>query len=191
MKPSKLIIIFSFALATACSKYFPDKEKDYVYSKEIPELQMPPEMQAEKLAQAEKEVIIPVTLSKTIEFIDQGENQTYLRINSPYAHIWRVVGKALTERAIEITDKNRSLAIYYVQYDPELQAVSDGSFWDEVVFFFAGDANQEIPYQVFLNETELGTEIFVRDQLANKLSEGDGLKLLNLLYDTIKQDFEG
>lgn len=191
MKPNQLIILASITFVTACSQFFPDKEKDYVYSKEIPALEIPPEMQAENIALDTEKVITPVTLSKTIEFIAQGENQTYLRVNSHFAHVWRVVGKALTERAIEITDKNRSLSIYYVQYDPELQAVSDGGFWDEVVFFFGSDANQEIPYQVFLQETDLGTEIYVRDQLGNKLSDGDGLKLLNLLFDTIHQDFDG
>ena len=147
-------------------------------------------MQAEKLEAASEEVIVPLTLSKTIEYIDQGENNTYVRINSPYAHVWRLVGKALTERAIEITDKNRSLAVYYVQYDPEIQVVTDGTFWDEFVFFFGGDANQEIPYQLFLTETELGTDVFVRDQLGNKLSQGDGIKLLNLIFETIKEDFD-
>ena len=191
MKPIKFILIFSFALVTACSKFFPDKEKDYVYSKEIPPIEISPEMQAEQLASESEEIVVPVTLSKTLEFIDQGENQTYLRINSPFAHIWRIVGKALTARSIEITDKDRSMAIYYVQYDPDVQAVTDGSFWDEFVFFFGDDANQELPYQVFLTESALGTDIYVRDQLGNKLSEGDGLKLLNLLYDTIKKDFEG
>lgn len=189
MNPSKLILISAITLSSACSQFFPDKEKDYVYSREIPPLQIPPELEAEHLALQQEALVIPDTLSKTLEFIDQGENQTFLRINSPFAHIWRVVGKALTERAIEITDKNRSLAIYYVQYDPELQAVSDGSFWDEVVFFFGSDANQEIEYNVFLVESDLGTEIYVRDQLGNKLSEGDGIKLLNLLYDTILEDF--
>ena len=191
MKPIKLIFIFSLAFLAACSRFFPDKEKDYVYSKEIPQVGISPEMQAEKLKEEAKEVVVPATLSKTMQFIDQGENKTFLRINSPFAHIWRVVGKALTDRAVEITDKNRSLATYYVQYDPDLQAVSDGSFWDEFVFFFGSDANQELPYQVFLEETEFGTEIFVCDQLGNKISEGDGLKLLNLLYDTIKKDFDG
>ncbi len=190
MKPIKLIVILSLILVTACGRFFPDKEKDYVYSRETPPLEIPPEMQADKLAAESEEIAVPATLSKAIQFIDEGENNTYLRINSPFAHIWRVVGKALTERSIEITDKNRSIATYYVQYDPEVQVVTDGSFADEFVFFFAGDANQELPYQVFLMDTELGTAIFVQDQLGNNLSEGDGLKLLNLLYDTIKQDFE-
>lgn len=191
MKPIRLIIIFSFACLAACSQFFPDKEKDYVNSREIPPLQIPPGMEAEKLAAETEEVIVPLTLSKSIQYIDQGENNTYVRINSPFAHVWRLVGKALTQRVIEITDKNRSMGIYYVQYDPDVQAVRDGSFWDEFVFFFGNDANQEIPYQLFLTESELGTDIFVRDQLGNKLSQGDGIKLLNLIFETIQEDFEG
>jgi outer membrane protein assembly factor BamC len=190
MKPIKLTLIFSVALLAACSQFFPDKEKDYVNSREIPALQTPPGMQAEQETAASEEVIVPLTLSKTIEYVDQGENNTYVRINSPFAHVWRLVGKALTERAVEITDKNRSIGTYYVQFDPEVQTVSDGSFWDEFVFFFGGDANQELPYQVFLTESELGTDIFMRDQLGNKLFQGDGIILLNLIFDTIKQDFD-
>lgn len=191
MKPIRLIIIFSFTCLVACSQFFPDKEKDYVNSREIPPLQIPPGMQAEKLAAEAEEVIIPLTLSKSIEYINQGENNTYVRINSHFPYVWHLVGKALTQQAIEITDKNRSIGIYYVQYDPDAQAVSDGSFWDEFVFFFGSDVNQEIPYQMFLTDAELGTDIFVRDQLGNKLSQGDGIKLLNLIFDTIEQDFEG
>jgi outer membrane protein assembly factor BamC len=190
MKPIKLTLIFSVALLAACSQFFPDKEKDYVNSREIPALQTPSGMQAEQETAASEEVIVPLTLSKTIEYVDQGENNTYVRINSPFAHVWRLVGKALTERAVEITDKNRSIGTYYVQFDPEVQTVSDGSFWDEFVFFFGGDANQELPYQVFLTESELGTDIFMRDQLGNKLFQGDGIILLNLIFDTIKQDFD-
>ena len=190
MKAIKLFIIFTFTFVTACSQFFPDKEKDYVNSKQIPPLQIPPGMQADKLAAELEAVVVPLTLSKTIEYIDQGENNTYLRINSPFAHVWSLVGKALTERVVEITDKNRSIATYYVQYDPEIQMVSDGGFWDEVVFFFGSDANQELPYQVFLTESELGTDIYVRDQLGNNLSQGDGIKLLNLIFDTIKKDFD-
>ena len=190
MNPIKLTLIFSFVMLAACSQFFPDKENDYVNSREIPALQIPPGMQAEQQAVASEEVIVPLTLSKTIEYIDQGENNTYVRINSPFAHVWRLVGKALTERVVEITDKNRSIGTYYVQFVPEVQAVSDGSFWDEFVFFFGSDANQELPYQVFLTESEFGTDVFVRDQLGNKLFQGDGILLLNLIFDTIKQDFD-
>lgn len=175
----------------ACSYFFPDKEKDYVYSKQIAALEMPPDLQAEKmqLVTDNSSEPVPLVLNNTIEFF-KDDLGAYLRINSPFAYVWRVVGKALTARSIEITDKNRSLATYYVQYDSTRQEVADGSFWAEIVFFFGSDVHQEKPYQIFLTVTEQGTEVFVQDELGNNLSAGDGEKLLTLLYETIKKDFE-
>jgi len=189
MKLSKIIVIFSVTLVTACSSFFPDKEKDYVYSKEIAALEMPPNLSEEQVTEPLSVGVIPGDLTNTIEFIQDTEG-SYLLINSPSAYVWRVVGKALTERSIEITDKDRSTATYYVQYDPDVQEVKDGSFWDELVFFFGDDPNQEKPYQVFLQQSEQGILIFVRDEQDTNLSEGNGLHLLNSLFDTIKKDFE-
>ncbi|MCK5360528.1 MAG: outer membrane protein assembly factor BamC [Gammaproteobacteria bacterium] len=188
MKPIKLIFILSLAQLAACSQFFPDKEKDYIYSKEAKPLDIPPYMQAEGDLPQLDPVLMPATLSNTVTYVDEG-TATYLRVNSPFAHAWRVVGKALTASSIEITDKNRSFATYYVQYDPDFRPVTDGSFWDEVVFFFADDPNQEVPYQVYLTQTERGTNIIVKDTFGDAINHGDGLKLLNLLHDTIEKDF--
>jgi len=190
MKLFKVLIILLLALLNACSYFFPDKEKDYVYSKQIATLEMPPDLNAESnTVDIVKPPSASITLSNTIEFIQQ-ESETYLLINSTFAHVWRVVGKALTERSIEITDKNRSLAIYYVQYDPNAQDVEDGSYWDEVVFFFGSDPHQEKPYQVFLAQSGQNIQIFVRDEQGHYLSQGEGLQLLTTLFETIKKDFE-
>jgi outer membrane protein assembly factor BamC len=188
MKLSKISLIFSVTLVTACSSFFPDKEKDYIYSKEIAALEMPPNLSEEQSADPLPIDTTPSALTNTVEFIQDNEG-SYLLINSSFAHVWRVTGKALTERSIEITDKIRSIATYYVQYDQNVQDVKDGSFWDELVFFFGDDPNQEKPYQVFLQQSEQGIRIFVRDEEGNNLSEGNGLHLLNLLFDTIKKDF--
>jgi len=189
MKLSKIIVIFSVTLVTACSSFFPDKEKDYVYSKEIAALEMPPNLSEDQVADPADTDVTPNALTNTVELIKDNEG-SYLLINSPFAYVWRVTAKALTERSIEITDKDRSTATYYVQYDPDVQDVEDGSFWDEVVFFFGDDPNQEKPYQVFLQKSEQSILIFVRDEQGNNLSEGNGLHLLNSLFDTIKKDFE-
>ncbi len=188
MKPVKLIYILLLTQISACSYFFPDKEKDYIYSKEMAPLNIPPDLQAEESLAKQDPDLVPITLSNTITRIDDGI-EIYLRINSPFAHAWRVVGKALTASSIEITDKNRSAALYYVQYDPDLQAVKDGSFWDEVVFFFGDDPHQEKPYQVYLTQAESGAKIYVRDDFGDTLSKGDGLKLLDLLFMTIEKDF--
>ena len=188
MKPIKFIFILFLTQVTACSYFFPDKEKDYVYSKVIKPLDMPPDLQAEESLPKLDPDLMPVTLSNTITHIGDG-TATYLRINSPFAHAWRIVGKALTELSIEVTDKNRATAIYYVEYDPDAPLGEDRSSWDKIVFFFGGDANNEKPYQIFLTQTEQGTEIYVRDYYGDALNHGDGLKLLNLLYKTIEKGF--
>lgn len=189
MKLFKALIILSLIPLSACSYFFPDKEKDYVYSKQIATLEMPPDLKAENNSVDITESFDPITLSNTIEFIQQ-ESQAYLLINSTFAHVWRVVGKALTERSIEITDKNRSLATYYVQYDPNAKDVEDGSYWDEVIFFFGSDPHQEKPYQVFLAKLNQRTQVFIRDEQGRPLSQGEGLQLLTALFETIKKDFE-
>ncbi len=194
MKPSKLIFMLSLAQLTACSYFFPDKETDYVYSKEIKPLEMPPDLHAEKqqIAADDSVGVVSGTLANTVEYFTDDLG-AYLRINSPFARVWRIVGKAITTQSIEIIDKDRSHATYYVKYDPALQEVADGSFWDELVFFFGSDVHQEKLYLIYLAETEQGasTGVFVQDEKGNSLASGDGEKLLNLLYEAIKKDFEG
>jgi len=191
MKFINLLLFFSIAFLSACAQYFPDKEKDYVHSKKIATLEMPPHLliepsQTSEQSALEKKAVVPVN---NIEFVVDNEI-SYLRMNSIYAYVWRAVGRALTERTIEITDKNRASAIYYVQFDSDAQEVKDGSFWDEFVFFFGDDPNQEIPYQVYLQKTELGVSVFVRDEQGKNFSEGDGLHLLKLLFETMKNNLE-
>jgi outer membrane protein assembly factor BamC len=191
MKLIYIALIFSFLQLTACSYFFPDKEKDYVYSKEISALEIPPELRADKKSETQT-VVSATQRSLTYEVVLVSEpEQTFLRINSSFAHVWRIVGKALTEVNVEITDKNREKSLYYVQYDPELQsAEKDGSYWQELVFMFGSDIHQELPYQIFLVAAEEGTHVFVRDESAKVLSEDKGLQLLRLIFDTINQDIK-
>jgi len=184
MKLFNLIIIFVCLQLTACSYFFPDKEKDYVYSKEISALEIPPELQTNKKIPKNLDDELPQSLAYQVELL--SEDGAFLRVNSSFAHVWRIVAKALTELSIEVTDKNREKALYYVQYDPELQASEkDGSYWQEMVFMFGGDVHQELPYQIFLSVNDKGSDIFVRDETGKQLSEGKGLQLLTLLFDTM------
>ena len=185
----RVLTIFMALQLTACSYFFPDKEKDYIYSKEIAALEIPPELSADRQAKSQiKTSDAPKSLTYEVALVTEPE-EAFLRVNSSFAHVWRIVGKALTEVNVEVTDKNREQAIYYVQYDPELQAADkDGSYWQEVVFMFSSDIHQELPYQIFLTATEEGTHIFVRDESAKVLSENKGLQLLRLIFDAINQD---
>ena len=185
----RVLTIFIALQLAACSYFFPDKEKDYIYSKEIAALEIPPELIAGQQASYQtKGGDAPRSLTYEVVLVTEPEG-TFLRVNSSFAHVWRIVGKALTEVNVELTDKNREQAIYYVQYDPELQAADqDGSYWQELVFMLSSDIHQELPYQIFLVPTEEGTRIFVRDESAKVLSENKGLQLLRVIFDAINQD---
>jgi outer membrane protein assembly factor BamC len=188
MKLIYIPISFSFLQLVACSYLFPDKEKDYVYSKQLSALEVPPELPAKNKLPNKLSTNSRQSLTYKVALIIDPE-QTFLQINSSFAHVWRIVGKALTEVNIDVTDKNRDKALYYVQYDPEVHAAKeDGSYWQELVFMFDSDIHQELPYHVFLTTSEQGIRIFVRDKRAKILSNGKGLQLLKLIFTTINKD---
>jgi len=191
MRLIRVLTVFIGLQLTACSYFFPDKEKDYLYSKEISALEIPPELRAEEKPNTQmSEKSVPKSFAYEVVLVTEPE-QTFLRVNSSFAHVWRIVGKALTEVNVEVTDKNRAQAVYYVQYDPELQdADKDGSYWQELVFMFSSNIHQELPYQIFLEPSEDNTRIFVRDESAKALSEDKGLQLLRLIFDTINNDIK-
>ena len=191
MRLIRVLTVFIGLQLTACSYFFPDKEKDYIYSKEISALEIPPELSAEKQENSQlSEKSAPKSFAYEVVLVTEPE-QTFLRVDSSFAHVWRIVGKALTEINVEVTDKNRAQALYYVQYDPELEdADKDGSYWQELVFMFSSDIHQELPYQVFLEASEDSTRIFVRDESDKVLTEDKGLQLLRLIFDTINKDIQ-
>jgi outer membrane protein assembly factor BamC len=196
---------------TACSyikSYFPDKEKDYQFTTEIPPLKLPPDLDknaelsapaadsaepvpgqsaaapAEPSAEEEAETprVIPVELVK----FETGE--TRLRIGAPVPRAWRMVGKALSRNSLEVTERNQEDALFRVHYDPDEQAVEDGSIWDEVVFLFRGLQSEEKEYILKLVANNRHSETVVLDADRQPLSEGPGLRLLTLLQETMATD---
>jgi outer membrane protein assembly factor BamC len=229
---------------SACSyikSLFPDKEKDYQYTTEIPPLILPadlkktqvpgvpksassapsspspsappaavnatvdearsaapainesvvaspaPAEQATHATAPENESVVPDT-AITVERIkfDAGENR--LRINVPFIRAWRIVGKALSRKSIEVTERNQEARLITVLYDPDEQKVEDGSYWDEVVFVFSGIQSNEKKYLLKLEENNQQTDIVVVDEDQQILSDAASFKLLTLLQETIKAD---
>jgi outer membrane protein assembly factor BamC len=219
---------------SACSyvkSFFPDKEKDYQYTTEIPPLILPDDLNKNSLSGAstttppsspvsantkaniasatfaapaaapateaatqpapatpsESETVIDPKLI-TVELVkfDDGENR--LHINVPLARTWRMVGKALSRKSIEVTERNQEAGVFTVQYDPDEQKVEDGSYWDELVFMFRGIQSNEKAYLLKLVENNQQTDIVVVDEDQQPLSDASSFKLLTLLQETIKAD---
>jgi len=188
MTPNKklLLIALCFGLS-GCSYFFPDKEKDYLYSQSIEDLELPPQVKNAPVSfNASDNNLIPSQYQVTMQ---HEAGQDFLQFNASFAYVWRVVGKALTRESLEITDKNRLNASYYVQYDPELKQVADGSYWAEFLFLFADDVHQERPYEIVLKEVAQGTQLFVKGNTKADPPSDKGQQLLELLFATIQKDF--
>ncbi len=192
---------------SACStirNYFPDKAKEYQLTSEIPDLVIPPDLSESAIFSPSKDEINKAVVSdrnaiaitddiddKEVIYVDLVEyagGATRIRIEDSIERSWRTVGKALSRHSIEITDRNELDRIYFVQYDADFNKVEDGSLWDEAMFLFGADPAAEKEFRIKLGENGSLTEIIVLDTQDRPLSKGAGLKLLNLLYKTIKED---
>lgn len=212
MKLTILALLSSLLLLnlSACSRiksYFPDKERDYQLTTEIPPLAVPEDLSDTAIADspvAELAVIpklepiktTPVSSEKKsekkqviyVDLVEYSGGATRIRIEETLERTWRTVGKALSRQSIEITSRNELENVYYVQYDPDFKEVEDGSLWDEALFIFGSDPANEKEFRIRLSENGSLTEIIVLNSKDVPLSKGPGLKLLNLLYETIKAD---
>lgn len=233
-----LIIVAVLVNVSACStikNLFPDKEKDYQFTTEIPQLVLPSDLvgdsitkvpstaatsavettettnaapaasSTDKLAGSEFEQPSAGPNGETqggnsytepaidrkliqVELIEADQGSKRLHINAPTAMVWRMVGKALSRKAIEVTDRNQDEGLFHVQYDPNKQDVEDGSFWDEIAFVIKGFEVTEQEYVLKLVESSRQTDVMIMDKEQKPVTDEAGLSLLTLLHDTIKAD---
>ncbi|WP_262966404.1 outer membrane protein assembly factor BamC [Methylobacter psychrophilus] len=225
VKIGSLFIMATLLLSLSACSYvkslFPDKEKDYQYTTEIPPLILPndlknnyvpsvttstapavssdtdanmpeaaannPTEDATSTVTPTTEVIIPNT-AITVERIQMTDGGNRLRINTPFIATWRIVNKALSRKAIEVTERNQEAKLITLQYDAEGQQVKDESYWADVAFFFTGIENNDKTYLLKLEGNDQQTDVVILDKDQQPLSDTDSAKLLMLLEETIKAD---
>jgi outer membrane protein assembly factor BamC len=253
IKFSSLIIAAALVNVSACTyikNLFPDKEKDYQFTTEIPPLILPASLSADSLSKAplapiseagaaapvvrhsetvaapvaaaadqgsaaaaavETPVVAetaeidevapytpaPATEADTaierkaiqLELIDVGTESGRLRIGAAPKMAWRLVGKALSRKSIEVTTRNQDDRLFHVQYDADKQVVEDDSIFDEMTFFFSGLAITERQYIIKLIDINpQQTDVIVVDAEQKPVADAGSLSLLKLLHDTIKAD---
>jgi len=218
MNLSRFITAVALLNLSACGyiqTLFPDKERDYQFTTEIPTLVLPPDLNGSVIAAApapskpetvdaeqspvastnepaEAEPVAQRNLIQTeLVKTEQGENR--LRIAAPVAQAWRMVGKALSRKAVEVTQRNQEEKSYLVQYNPNEQKVEDESILDELRFMFDGFETGDKEYLIELQDVDAQvTEVLVTDkERQSSAGDGPGLNLLTLIRDTIKADVAG
>lgn len=217
---SRIVIFVMLISLSACSyvqSLFPDKERDYQFTTEIPSLVLPPdlnrpvnaaapvkepatevaagELAAEVSPTVEPAEAEPSVDQKTIQVelikSEQGENR--LRIGAPVSQAWRIVGKALSRKAMEVTQRTQAENSFVVQYNPNEEKVEDDSILDELKFMFGGFEPGDKEYVIELQDIdEQVTEVLVTDkEKQSSAGDGAGLSLLTLIRDAIKSDLVG
>jgi len=191
--------------------YFPDKQKDYQYSQEISPLRLPADLTEQKVTIPEKTVDLsetPEPKDFSVEAEQENKNRQSqiggkrgrvelvgfdggairLIVYEPLKRTWYIVGKALSREAVEVTERNQAAGSYTIQFDPDKKQIEDGSLWNEFEFFFGEDKHQDQKFHIILAEDGPRTEVVVTDEQGNPQSEGTGLGVLFMLFETIKKD---
>lgn len=211
-------VLIDVSACTTIKNLFPDKEKDYQFTTEIPPLVLPPDLAGDASAKLPTPPAAPATTPSApsapaaesvdevpaytptetapaidrkliqVELIDAESGAKRLRISAPSEIAWRMVGKALSRKSIEVTKRNQDERVFDVQYDPSKQDVKDGSVWDELVFMFKGFEANEQAFIVKLQESNGQTDVMILDKDQKPVSDDASLSLTMLLYDTLKAD---
>ena len=235
-QPALLIASLTLpVLAGGCGwlkSFFPDKEKDYQFTSELPELIVPNDLKAKSLttrpapaatdtvataapppAAAEKQPGPPTdhAESKTNiaaantdrrsepASVSEPENSlpsvappgaSSLQIDQPAKQAWRMVGKALSRKGIEIVERNLEKTYFFVKYNPIPNQVSqDNSIWGEFDFMFADNTNEEREYRISLQDTSPQTsEVTIQNEDGKTLSTDLARNLLRQITEGINQD---
>jgi outer membrane protein assembly factor BamC len=219
------VLLFNLSACGVLKSYFPDKEKDYQFSSELPPLKIPDEILKKGLntAQPSKplaedreavavigDVVIEAASKKDqpvaekmpesdevaeqkvapahLELVKFANGETRLQINKSVAMSWRMVGKALTAKGIEIVARDQANGEFMVQYDPNESDFKDESFFDELDFVFGEDRSLEKPYNIKLLARDKMTEVVILTGQDKPLSDGSDVSLLKLLLTTIQTD---
>ncbi|MCK5925951.1 MAG: outer membrane protein assembly factor BamC, partial [Methylococcales bacterium] len=120
-----------------------------------------------------------------VDFIMFDAGATRLRTNQKFTPIWRLIGKSLSHNHIEITQRNRESGQFIIQYDPDRKDYNDDSVSDEFWFVFSDNNANEKEFRIRVISYNKKIEILVLDESNTPLSDGTGLKILKLIFNTL------
>ena len=209
------LLISTLSGCSAIKSWFPDKERDYQFRSEIPELIVPEDLKNKGLAslssqtseEASDSVAIgtdqdvampsePEPSTSSDSDVDQGQAPassvsdvaSTLQIDQAKTPATRMVGRALTRKQLEIVERNIEKGYFYVNFDPNAVEAKDDSIWDEITFLFGDDPSQEEEYRVTVRQiSENISEVTVQDSDGKTLSNSVANALLRLITDGINE----
>lgn len=216
-----LISTLLLSAVVGCStikSWFPDKERDYQFTTEIPELIVPDDLKNKGLATLPPQPAAPTdsvpvadaseasasvadaTSSVTAPAIanespavttvpSTSQGVSSLHIDQAKTPATRLVGKALSRQKVEVVERNIDKGYFYVKYDPEAVQAKDESIWDELDFMFGADPSNEQEYRVSVRSLSAdSSEVIIADSEGQPLANAAANALLKLITDGINQE---
>ena len=234
-----IIVIIALSSVSACTRiksYFPDKEKEYQYTSELPLLIYPADLKVNLLpvlpgAMAHAEPIntaadtttnaltVPISAAShskavppapastptvdkvyndeeelaaklvTVERIHVDKGESRLRLNVPFIRAWRIVGKSLSRKALEVMVRDQDAGLFTLKYDPDEQGAKELSYTDRLKALIGTLRSNEKTYLIKLEKDQPQTDVTVLDTNQNPIADVDSVNLLTLIQETIKADW--
>jgi outer membrane protein assembly factor BamC len=213
-----------FIGGTGCStikSWFPDKERDYQFTAEIPEIIVPEDLKAGSMsmlavssspaAAVETKVVEDLKATLPAEPIarptksatsESSPKETVanaptapgssLQIDQPQIQAAHIVSKALSRQKLEITERNVEKGYFFVKFDPRAVQVEDKNWLDELNFVFGDEPSHEREFRIHLQQLNPQlTEVTVEDSEGKTQSSDSANALLKLITDAINQEISG
>ena len=218
LKPRWAVLLCLPLIGTGCStikSWFPDKERDYQFTSEIPELIVPDDLKAGTLtmvavsprseerpasepeiqATSEPAAVVPESVAgketqpaTSVSTTTAGSSS--LQIDQPMKQAGRIVARAMSRQKLEIVERNIDKGYFYVRFDPDATTlVEEDSIFDEIKFLLGDDPSQELEYRIALHELNPQlTEVSVQNSEGKPLATRAANQLLKMITDAINQD---
>lgn len=110
----------------------------------------------------------------------RGDNgQPLITLNLPFDRAWASIGQALKKADFSVVDLDRSKGLYFVSYQPDIEAEKPGFF----ARLFGADGPEQIKedYVFDVVKTEKGVDISIADSQQEKLESAIARPLLERL----------
>lgn len=202
------LLLSPIAGCSYIASFFPDKQKQYQYTSEIPALEVPPDLSISTVSgarwrnadggappKASGEAAAPAdeadaTAGKAT-LAQNTEDVPLIELGLPFADAWNDVGRALGRMKVEVSDRSRSDGVYYVYYGGPKEKYKDKGMWDEITSLFQGEGESAQEYRVKLEEHKAAkratTDIFLFDSDGQPVRQGPPLDLLKQLHQELQK----
>lgn len=190
---------------------FPDKQKQYQYTSEIPALEVPPDLSISTVSGARWRKTDDAASSKAAaagpatSAADSGADDTagqatlaqntedvpLIELVLPFSDAWHDVGRALGRMKVEVSDRNRADGVYYVYFGGPKEKYQDKGLWDDITSLFSGEGESAREYRIKLEEhktaSRITTDVFLFDSDGQPVRQGPPLDLLKQLHQELQK----